>query len=109
MPESKPAYNVVHRSPAMITLSTRVTVPTPVLFRDLEGEAVILETESGRYYGLNEIGTRIWSLLQIHEEIGPAYNQLLEEYTVGPDQLCKDFLQFVELLVARRLLKVQSS
>lgn len=92
----------------MITLSTRVTVPAPVLFRDLEGEAVILETESGRYYGLNEIGTRIWSLLQVHEDVGVAFAQLLEEYTVGPDQLCDDVLRFVELLVARRLLKVQS-
>ena len=35
----------------------RITVPESVLFRDLDGEAVLLETVTGRYFGLDEVGT----------------------------------------------------
>ncbi|MFK7848124.1 MAG: PqqD family protein, partial [Rhodothermales bacterium] len=31
---------------------------------DLEGEAVLLNIQSGRYFGLNEVGTSIWSLIK---------------------------------------------
>lgn len=92
-----------------IDLTSRLTVPARVLFRELDGEAVLLQTESGLYFGLDEIGTRIWSLLQQHGELGQAYQQMLEEYDVGPDQLREDLLQLVTTLVARGLLEVQES
>jgi hypothetical protein len=38
--------------------------PSPdVVWRDLEGEAVLLDLASGIYFGLNEVGTRVWQLL----------------------------------------------
>jgi hypothetical protein len=39
--------------------------PNPdVLFREIEGECVLLDLGSGTYFGLNEVGTRIWNLLR---------------------------------------------
>jgi len=92
----------------MLDLSTRVTVPESVLFRDLDGEAVLLETATGRYYGLNEVGTRMWSLLQRHGEIEAAYQDLLGEYQVPAHELQQDLLDFVGLLTSRRLIEVAS-
>ena len=31
--------------------------------RDLDGEAVILDLGSGTYFGLNQVGTRVWQLI----------------------------------------------
>lgn len=90
----------------MVTLTTLVTVPERVLFRDLAGEAVLLEVESGRYFGLNEIGTRIWHLLQPGRPLGAVYHSLLDEYEVPPDRLHEDLLGFVERLASRGLLVV---
>ena len=87
-------------------LDTRVSVPAGVMFRDLDGEAVVLELDSGRYYGLNETGTRMWFLLLEHGEVEPALRALLEEYDVPEDRLRTDFLDFVEALVSQRLLLV---
>lgn len=92
-----------------IDLDTRLTIPPRVLFRELAGEAVLLQTESGLYFGLDEIGTRIWSLLQQHGDVGRVYRQMLEEYAVGPDQLREDLLRLVKTLVARGLLDIQES
>ncbi len=90
----------------MHTLSTRVTIPEEVLFRELQDEAVILELASGQYYGLDEVGTRMWQLLRHHGCLRPAYQALLEEYQVSQDQLRRDLLEFVEGLAARKLLEL---
>ena len=88
----------------MVTTATHVTVPEKVLFRDLAGETVLLELESGRYYGLNETGTRMWTLLVEHGRADIALQTLLAEYDVPAEDLEKEFLCFIETLAARNLL-----
>lgn len=90
----------------MNDLTMRITVPESVLFRDLDGEAVLLETGSGRYYGLDEVGTRMWSLIHSHGEIEAACRALLAEYDVPEDRLREDLGRFVETLAARGLLRM---
>lgn len=90
----------------MLDLATRVTVPESVLFRDLDGEAVLLETATGRYYGLNEVGTRMWSLLQLHGEIEAVCHTLLAEYDVPEFRLREDLAQLIETLASRGLIKI---
>jgi hypothetical protein len=89
----------------MTTLDTLITVPPGVLFRDLDGEAVLLELESGRYYGLNETGTRMWLLLQEHGSVETAFHTLLDEYDVAEERLRKELLGFVGTLTSQRLLQ----
>jgi hypothetical protein len=91
-----------------IDLTTRLTIPARVLFRELAGEAVLLQTESGLYFGLDETGTRIWSLLQQHGELGRVYEQMLEEYAVSPERLREDLLQLIATLTSRGLLEIQN-
>ncbi|HEY0514520.1 MAG TPA: PqqD family protein [Thermoanaerobaculia bacterium] len=90
----------------MTDLATRVTVPDSVLFRDLDGEAVLLETATGRYYGLDEVGTRMWSLLHLHGEIEAVCRALLTEYDVPEERLREDLARLVEALAARGLVKL---
>jgi hypothetical protein len=89
----------------MIDLTTRITIPESVLFRDLDGEAVLLETVTGRYYGLNEVGTRMWSLLQLHGEIEAVLRSLLVEYEAPEARLREDLLRFVDVLAASGLVR----
>ncbi|HEX3557100.1 MAG TPA: PqqD family protein [Thermoanaerobaculia bacterium] len=83
----------------------RVAIPETVLFRDLDGEAVLLATDSGRYFGLNEVGTRLWSLLRLHGDVETVCRALLAEYDVPEDRLREDLAQFVDTLAARGLVK----
>jgi coenzyme PQQ synthesis protein D (PqqD) len=84
---------------------THVAVPETVLFRDLDGEAVLLATDSGKYFGLNEVGTRMWSLLHQHGEVEAVCRELLAEYDVAEDQLREDLARFVEILSAKGLVR----
>jgi len=77
-----------------------------VVFRELEGEAVILNLETGTYFGLNEVGTRIWALIQEHRSLGRVFEAMRAEYGVSPDVLKSDLLRLVEELRAKGLVGV---
>ena len=93
----------------MMVLDKRVTVPPGVMFRDLDGEAVVLEIESGRYFGLNETGTRMWLLLQEHGSVERVLRDLLAEYDVNEERLRRELLSFIDTLSSQRLLQVHES
>jgi hypothetical protein len=93
----------------MATLETKIRIPEDVLFRDLDGEAVLLSLVSGKYYGLDETGTRMWNLLAEHGRVDAAYRALLEEYEVSEDQLRHDLLGLVDELASHELLDVDKA
>jgi coenzyme PQQ synthesis protein D (PqqD) len=91
------------------SLGTRVTVPAGVMFRDLDGEAVLLELDTGRYFGLNETGTRMWHLLCEHGRVETVLHILLEEYDVPEERLRRELLSLVDSLVSQGLLLVDET
>ncbi len=90
----------------MPTLSSQVRIPEDVHFCVVGSEAVILHLSSGNYYGLDEVGTRVWQSLARHGVLEPVVTELLEEYEVDRQRLCEDVLGLVGELEARRLLRV---
>jgi len=90
----------------MVTLQSKISTHEEVLFRDLGGEAIVLSLETGKYYGLDEVGTRMWALLSQHGQVKPAYRALLDEYEVTEEQLREDMLRFIEELASHQLLEV---
>ena len=79
--------------------------PAPeVLFQNLGGEGVALNLASGKYYGFDDIATRMWTLLAEHGAVPPALDALLAEYAVERPQLARDLDDFVERLVNDGLL-----
>lgn len=85
-------------------LSQRVTVADNVLVRELEGESIVLDLSNENYYGLDEIGTKMWQTLVSMHTIQDAYNALLQEYDVEPEQLRQDLEDLVAQLVENGLL-----
>jgi hypothetical protein len=73
---------------------------------DLAGEAVILNLKSGQYFGLNEVGARIWALIQEPKTVDELLQALFEEYDVTLDQLERDLLALLEKMVAKKLIEV---
>lgn len=69
-----------------ISDDTTLTAVSSAVSADLEGEAVVLDTATGEYYGLNEIGARIWTLLQEPMTFSALVDVLLEEYAVDRDR-----------------------
>ncbi len=93
----------------MITLNDTLVAEPDLMMADLEGEAVLLNAQTGRYYGLNDVGTRIWTLVAEPTPVSDVVEALKDEYDVDPLQLEGDILRFVEDMVARRLVDVRKT
>ena len=56
------------------------------LSSELGGETVILHLGAGVYYGLDEVGARVWVLLQRPRRVGDLCRELLAEYDVEAER-----------------------
>jgi hypothetical protein len=87
-------------------IDSKIRFPEDVLFHEVGGEAVILNLESGKYFGLDEVGTRMWVLLSEHGAVEPVLRVLLEEYDVEEERLRADLLKLIDDLASHGLLKL---
>ena len=77
-----------------------------VVSRKLQGEAVLLNLQSGTYFGLNEVGTRIWTLFGEKKSLRQVFETLKQEYDVAPETLEQDLLRLVGELKTKGLVDV---
>jgi Coenzyme PQQ synthesis protein D (PqqD) len=90
-----------------ISFDSRVRIPDDVLISHLQDESVILHLDSERYFGLDEVGTRMLTVLSASDSIEAAYEQLLAEYEVDPPQLRQDLTSLIESLVQQGLVTIE--
>jgi hypothetical protein len=77
---------------------------------DLNGEAAILQLSSGSYFGLDEVGARIWQCLQQPTTAGEIVRDLLGEYEVEAETCRADVLNLlVEMIDAGIVERVNES
>jgi hypothetical protein len=81
-----------------------VRIADDVISRVLEGEAVILGLGTGTYFGLDEVGTRIWQLIEERGRVTEILARLVEEYDVEPEQCERDLLRLLGELKCRGLI-----
>ena len=90
-------------------MESRVGPGSDVLFKDVGGEAVVLNLETGKYYGLDEVGARMWTLLNEKKQVKEVYQALVKEFEVSTDQLEHDLLSLVNQLANNGLLQVDET
>ena len=76
--------------------------------RDLDGEAVILNMKSGVYCGLNEVGARIWQLIQKPTSVKRIHDTMLEEYNVEPGQCEREVLALLHQMSDKGLIEIKN-
>jgi hypothetical protein len=89
-----------------ITLDSKVRLSKTVLFTTVDQETVLLNSKTGKYFGLDEIGTTFWKLLSKNIPPREAYEMMLDEYEVAPSELEKDILELVGQLEKHGLLEI---
>jgi hypothetical protein len=90
-------------SATTLGLTDRVAPRPDVIFRALGSDAIVLDIDGGMYYGLDEVGCRIWGLAGGHTLEGIS-QALTSEFEVGLDQARHDVLALVQTLVDRGLM-----
>ena len=73
----------------------RVRAPSDTLVNVIDGESVLLSLKSERYFGLDAVGTRMWTVLTTAPSIEVAQQTLIQEYDVDPERLRQDLYDLV--------------
>ncbi|OFW08019.1 MAG: hypothetical protein A3H96_24390 [Acidobacteria bacterium RIFCSPLOWO2_02_FULL_67_36] len=86
-----------------LTLDTGLRVSPDAAFRELDGEGVLLDLGSGRYFGLDPVALRTWQMLSDGLTLRAIRDRLLDEFDVDAPTLESDLLTFVRDLLGRGL------
>jgi hypothetical protein len=90
-----------------LSVSSSVVVANDQVSSDLGGEVAILHLEAGMYYGLEEVGARIWNLIQEPKPVEEIRDILVSEYEVEPDRCESDLIILLTRLADEGLIEVR--
>ena len=90
----------------MISRSSVIQAAGDLCVADLGGDAVVLDSNGGRYYGLNEVAARILELVKEPRSVGDVVALMQEEYDVPDEVLEKDVIHFLEEMEDYELVRV---
>lgn len=79
-------------------------IPPQVLFREVDGQMVLLDLDTEQYFGLNEVGSHIVKRLT-EEPWDEAFTALIEDYDVDSDVLRRDIDDLIAALLDAGLLQ----
>lgn len=84
--------------------SLPIQIDPEVIWHDLEGELVLLHTGTGRYHGLDPVGSRIWRLLADGADAAGIVESLTGAFEVTPEACRTEVDRLVAELIQARLL-----
>ena len=92
-----------------LTLVDSVSVPEGVVSRELDGETVLLNLDTGIYFGLDAVATDMWRAICSTEALGDAVEAVGAQYAAEPVVLRDDLLRLANQMLTKGLLQVGSS
>ena len=90
-----------------ISAESIVTVTQVQISCEVNGEAVILHFDSGKYFGLNEVGTLVWNMMKQPRSVCELRDAILSEYEVEPEQCEHDLLGLLRELRESGLIDIR--
>jgi hypothetical protein len=94
------------RNPAEKQCADSRLTPAKHVVSTMHGtRTVLLDSRSGHYYGLDEVGSRIWQLAQSGFDPSSIAEKLAQEYDAAPERLQQDVQHFISELKHSRLLE----
>ena len=77
-----------------------------VLSQEVSGETILLDLKGECYFGLDNVGTRIFQLLKEHGDLQKVHDTMINEYDIEEDQLEKDLHALMDKLVEAELVEI---
>lgn len=75
-----------------------------IVWRSIDGEAVIMNLDSGYYYSLNRIGTQVWQMLSERKDVPQIVASIEKQFSVPRARIEKDVKSILKELNKERLI-----
>lgn len=82
------------------------TIPDSVLSKTIGEEEVLVDLNTGTYFGLNEIGTIMWSYLKKKISFEQMHEEILNHYEVSAEKINLDFQDLLKKLSEKNLINI---
>ena len=92
-----------------VSFTNRLRATDSVLIQEIQGEIMFLNMASESYFGLDEVGSHMFRVLNAAESIQSAYSTLLREYEVDGDRLRTDLEDLIAKLLENGLIRIDDS
>jgi hypothetical protein len=86
--------------------STILVADRDVLAAEFPSEFVLLNVRDGMYYSLEDVGARVWTILQAPIAVGALRDRIAAEYDVDPTRCGSDIASLIGDLVNRGLVEL---
>lgn len=93
-------------SNATLAPGARLVRNGDIVAAPVDGELVMISVERGSYYGLDEVGSRVWELLAEPRLLSEIVSVLVEEYDVEPAVCEQEVAALVRRFVEERMVSV---
>lgn len=90
----------------MITPNTIIRRSEVIIHTDMGDETAMMDNEKGLYYGLDDVGSRLWALVEQPVAVRHLCDQLTSEYSVGPERCLEEVTQLLDDLLNRGIVEV---
>jgi hypothetical protein len=92
-----------------VSLNSTVRVSQEQVHCEIGGEIVILNLNNGVYYGLDPVGSRIWSFIQTPRLVTEIRDFMLAEYEVEPARCEADLFTLLDNLLDQSLITLEEA
>ncbi len=91
-----------------ISLASIIVRSSDQLSTDLGDETVIMGLASEEYYSLEDVGARIWSLIQEPRTVKEILDSILNDYAVEPERCERDLLAVLQQMAEEGLVEIKN-
>jgi hypothetical protein len=74
-----------------------------IISKNVKGEIVLLNSVSGKYYGLNKVGCAFWEKIDGKRNLSEITALLFDEFNVEKERLIKDIDELMSTLTENKL------
>lgn len=89
-------------------MAGKIVISKDILFREIEGEAVLLNIRTGVYFGMNPVGTGIWRIMEKKKNLEDVLESMLENFEIDRKTCEQDLAEFVGRLEKNDLVSIEN-
>ncbi len=72
----------------------------------IDGELIVIRLSDGTYYSTDNVGAKVWGLIEAHQDLASLVRTIARWYGAPPEQVANDVGALVRELAAERLIVV---
>ncbi len=80
-----------------------IKINPDIIYQEIEGEVVLLNEESEKYFGLDHVGAKFWEIANTTQDVDDIIRQMQNIYDVDSERLAKDINMLIDKMVEHEI------